>query len=174
MLSRGYTLIELLFTLSIVAITLTIGIPSLSQQVEKAQTKNAAQRLRDALEHARSLAVFQNTRSVLIANNQRWENGWVLFPDANSNGVQDANEATIEFGDELEQVRIKASAPMNTYISFIGTGESRQIGRINGGRFMAGNIEICPRNSGEGYKLILARGGRTRTLPLSRQERGAI
>lgn len=167
MLSRGYTLIELLFTLSILVITLTIGIPSLSKQIEKAQTKNATQKLRDAIEHARSLAVFQNTRSVLIANNQKWEKGWVLFSDANSNGIQDADEITIEFGDELKQVRIKASTPMNAYISFIGTGESRQIGRINGGGFMSGNIKVCPHNSGEGYKLVLARGGRTRVQPLS-------
>lgn len=167
MLPRGYTLIELLFTLSIIAITLTIGLPSLSKQIEKAQTKNATQKLRDAIEHARSLAVFQDTRSVLIANNQKWEKGWILFSDVNSNGVQDADETTIESGEELEFVRIKASTPMKTYISFIGTGESRQIGRANGGGFMSGNIKICPNNSGEGFKLILARGGRTRVQPLS-------
>jgi type IV fimbrial biogenesis protein FimT len=63
---------------------------------------------------------------------------------------------------------------MNGYVAFIGTGEGRQLGTGGIGGFLAGTIKICPKAEGDGYSLILSRGGRTRVGKLTNADCDAI
>jgi type IV fimbrial biogenesis protein FimT len=60
---------------------------------------------------------------------------------------------------------------MNSYIAFVGTGEGRQL--VTNG-FLSGNIKICPKIKGEGYSLILSKGGRTRLNKLTNADCSAM
>ena len=60
-----------------------------------------------------------------------------------------------------------SNGPVRVYISFIGTGESRKVGRANGGSFQAGTLRVCPENEGDGFQLVLARSGRMRIESVS-------
>jgi type IV fimbrial biogenesis protein FimT len=164
---HGFTLLELLVTLTILSIILAIGIPGLNQQINKSRTKTAMLTLLDAIGTTRSAAVFRNTRTTLLANNNKWEDGWVFFVDTDNDGLPGNDESLLSTEGKLKGVKITATAPMDSYVSFIGTGEGRRPGQANGGAFITGTIKICPEQPGEGYSLILSRGGRTRVDNLS-------
>lgn len=164
MKSNGFTLIELLITLTIAAILLALAMPSFNKQVSQSRTKTATLTLLDAIETTRSTAVFRNKRMVLLAKDKKWHLGWTLFSDDNNNGSLDGDEEILAKNGKLQGVfsipKSEKSA-INTYVSFVGTGEGRQIGKGKGG-FLSGTIQICPEQKGDGYALVLSKGGRTR------------
>lgn len=167
MKSQGLTLFELLITVSILSITLALGIPSFNEQINKSRTKTAMLTLLDAIEATRATAISHNSRATLLANNQQWEDGWTLFIDTDNDGKLNNDEIPTIINGKLKGIKVAASTPMDTYVSFIGTGEGRKSGHVNGGAFLTGTIKICPEQTGEGYSLILSRGGRTRIDKLS-------
>lgn len=167
---QGFSLYELVVTLAITCITLAIAIPSFDNQIRESRTEVAALALLDAIETSRSTAVFQNTRTMLLAVDKKWHKGWVLFIDDDNDGVLDDEETTLRNEKEQKGVLITAKAPMDAYVSFIGTGEGRAPGKAKAGAFLAGTIKICPERKGAGYSLVLSRGGRTRVAKLTTEE----
>ena len=160
----GFSLYELIITLAVIAITLSIATPAFNKTIQNTRTKTAALALLDAIETTRSTAVFHNQTTVLVATNNKWHEGWTLFVDSNNNKALDSGDKIIKTNNGLDAVITKASERMSSHIAFIGTGEGRQI--PNGGLLM-GNVIICPQLQGEGYKLVLSKGGRTRVEKLS-------
>lgn len=159
--SQGLSLIELLVTLSIISILLFVGLPSLAEMIRKNQVESAAYDLMTAIQTTRNLSVMQHKRAVLRAN-QEWHDGWELFIDENDNGKREEGEELLFTQGVLSDLNISTNSKAMKTISFIDTGESRQANGSSGGAFLAGSISICGKKNQKGYKLILARGGRTR------------
>ncbi len=159
--SQGLSLIELLVTLSVISILLFIGLPSFTEMMRKHEVESAAYDLLTAIQTSRTLSVMQHKRAVLQAN-QEWHNGWKLFIDDNNNGKRDQNETLVFAQEHYNNLVITANSKAMKTISFVHTGESRQASGSNGGAFLAGSISVCSKQHPKGYKLILARGGRTR------------
>ncbi len=170
---RGYTLIELLCAIAIVAITLAYGLPNLASQFHKTQVENVTQSLFDSVQLTRSRAVFGNQR-ITLRKTGRWEDGWEVFVDTNNNGQRDEGEELLQKHEKINSVKIKADQPLRNYISYISTGQSRMAGNANSGAFQAGTLKICPIAQGSGYTLILAPSGRMRTETLSLQQCNAL
>lgn len=167
---QGFTLLELLITLTITAVLLTIAIPSFSRQIQKERLVTTAQTLARTIENARSLAVFRNQRTVLLAT-PKWNEGWILFFDQNNNGIKDDDESVIsEQKAPLDDIEISDNFSKTAQISFISTGESRQPGKRDRGAFIAGTIKVCPKVSGDGIKLVLNRAGRLRSEKIKYDE----
>lgn len=158
----GFTFIELLITISVVALLAALALPNFSRQIQKAHTETATQELVDAIETARSKAVFANQRTVLRAK-KKWHLGWVLFIDLNNNGAQDENEGLLRDHAELKNITIHDNFPVSSEISFIGTGEGRSPGKKDGGAIVMGTITVCAETADEGIKLVLNRAGRLRS-----------
>lgn len=167
MKSHGLTLLELLVTLTIVCIILTLGIPSFNKQISESRTKTAMLALLDAIETTRATAVFRNQSVMLSATNRKWHEGWTLFVDKNNNTTLDNDEQILTINQGLNAVITQAEVPMNRYVAFIGTGEGRQMNAGGIGGFLSGTIKICPRTKGDGYSLVLSKGGRTRVGKLT-------
>lgn len=156
---QGFSLIELLTTLAVISILLFIGIPSINRLATNHHLKSVTQDLLTAIQTTRTLAVMKHKRAVLRAKDE-WHQGWELFIDTNDNGKRDKNEELIFEQGGLNKITISTNKSMKI-ISFIATGESRQAKGSSGGAFLAGTLTICGEGT-SGYKLILARGGRTR------------
>jgi type IV fimbrial biogenesis protein FimT len=69
MASRGFTLVEMMVTIAIVAILAAVAVPDLSTFVENRQVRAAAEQLRDMLVLARQEALKRNAPVDVTANN---------------------------------------------------------------------------------------------------------
>ena len=87
----GFTLPELLITLAIVGILLTVGVPSLKTFMQGNQLIASTNELISALHVARSEAIKLNTRVSICESSDgatcavtgSWKNGWIVFIDGN-------------------------------------------------------------------------------------------
>ena len=161
MYTHGFSLLELLITLVVLAIMLALGAPSFANHIHNNQVKVTTLSLLEAVAFTRNQAVFNNRR-VTLRNPGRWEDGWEIFLDTNNNGIRDQDERLLISRESIQNVRITPNQPVKHYISYIGSGESRLVGNENGGAFQAGTIRVCPTGKGGGYELTLARSGRLR------------
>ena len=101
--NAGFTLIELIVTVAIAAIVLTLGVPSFQEIINNNRLTAGANELVGALHLARSEAVKRNVRVTLCKSadgavcttSGGYQQGWIVFVDPNSNGTVDAGEPVI-------------------------------------------------------------------------------
>ena len=107
--SSGFTLVELLVVVAIMAITLAFGVPGFRAIITSSRLTNAANSMVTALQRARSEAIKTN-RLVTVSNvnnNGAWGDGWIVFVDKNQDNLQSVDgdpefdEPTISFFDGI-------------------------------------------------------------------------
>jgi len=74
---QGFTLTELMVTLSVLAIGLVIAVPSYSLMVATQRVRNVSAELVTAVMMARSEAVKQNTTAT-VSTTSTWTSGWTV------------------------------------------------------------------------------------------------
>lgn len=106
----GFTLAELLVTLLVGSILLSVGVPSYTTFVRNANQVSSANEFLSALHFARDLAVTRNVRVAVCASAggadceaTTWENGWIVFAD------QD-DSRTVSGAETLARVNSSISA----------------------------------------------------------------
>ena len=99
--SHGFTAIELMVTVAIVAILAALAGPSFTPLIERWRVRDAAETLTSSLYYARSEAIKRGGNIIIIKNpnsgtcttaagDTQWGCGWRIFFDANGNRAQDA------------------------------------------------------------------------------------
>jgi prepilin-type N-terminal cleavage/methylation domain-containing protein len=73
---RGFTLIELMVTMAVLVILITIGVPSFNDLVQNQRVKTAVSELHSSLIFARSEAIKRNAEVTITRNGASWSNGW--------------------------------------------------------------------------------------------------
>lgn len=165
MLSRGFTLIELMVTLVVLVLLSTVALPTFSHLVRETRTHSRALELYQAAQLARTSAIINNQRVTLSTVGQ-WSDGWQVFVDSNHNGQFDTGETLLASAEANDRIRIVGNLWVANHVSFIGTGESRYANGGPGGAFQAGRITVCAEDE-RGYELTLARSGRLRMRSIS-------
>jgi type IV fimbrial biogenesis protein FimT len=150
----GYTLIELLTALSVMTTLLAMGIPALGDLIENTRVQTGSRALSESLTLARNEAVKRNTRVVMCKSRDgvrcdhglSWEQGWIVFPDVNGNGLADPGEAVI-YREILgaSSLRMAANQPVADYVAYVPSGRTRKVS----GAFQAGTFTVCSRTSGQ-------------------------
>lgn len=87
--AAGFTLPELLTTMTIVGILASLAIPSFSGLTNMEHTKNAATDLYFSLVRARSEAIKFNNSVSLSPKAGAWENGWQIVNSTNNDVIED-------------------------------------------------------------------------------------
>ena len=170
MRSSGFNLIELMVTLAIAALFLALAVPSFDRLIRNNRTETATFTILEATKITRSYAVKANRRVTMQATPQ-WDKGWQVFYDTNHNGLRDEGEKLIEVHGGLhDSISVEGNRFVRDYISYMGTGASHWASGTPDGSFQAGTIQICPSEGGEGFALVLSRGGRVRKEELSRND----
>jgi type IV fimbrial biogenesis protein FimT len=82
-LYTGFTLIELMITIAIAAILLTIAAPNLSAFKRNSELNSATNKLISAINAARGEAMKRGRNAMLVpsANGTSWNTGWIVFVD---------------------------------------------------------------------------------------------
>lgn len=75
---RGFTLVELLITVALVAILAVVAAPSFTTYAANQRVKAASFELMSALNLARSEALKRNRNATLAAQTGGWINGWLV------------------------------------------------------------------------------------------------
>lgn len=174
MRQSGLTLLEMVVTLAVLAILLTIAIPSFSAVMYTSRLSSATNDLVAALHLVRSEAIKRNGRAVLCKSSNglacsasgTWEQGWMVFHDANNNAAQDAGETLIRAQAALpEGLRLTGNSPVSRYISYTPSGTAKFIS----GAFQAGTLTLCQQSASrvEGRQIVISRTGRPRTQKVS-------
>ncbi len=85
---RGFTLVELMITIAILAIALGVALPNLTQFIVKQRVSGQANELLNSLSYARSEASKINNNVVVIPLTNAatgWTNGWCVGPSTIAN-----------------------------------------------------------------------------------------
>lgn len=92
--NAGFTLIELMITVTILGIVLGLAVPAMSDFATRQRVSGQASELMLSLAYARSEAIKRGTNiSVIPKTNQAtgWASGWCVRSDASANCTEDAN-----------------------------------------------------------------------------------
>ena len=91
--ARGFTMVELVVTVSLAAILATLAVPSFNGMIASQRARTFAADLYVTLAKARSEALTLNQNVTLQANAGGWQNGWQIR-DANNNVLDNHAAAT--------------------------------------------------------------------------------
>ncbi len=169
---RGFTLVELVMVLAVMAVLVTFAVPSLRSLMDSSKLTAASNSLLSSMHLARSEAIKRGTRVVLCktadgvvcAERGGWEQGWMVFHDINNNGERDGNEVVIQRIEPLAaSLRLTGNSTVARYVSFISTGGTKLIS----GGFQAGTLTVCNHSASEARQIVLNAVGRPRVQRVS-------
>ncbi|HZL92789.1 MAG TPA: GspH/FimT family pseudopilin [Vicinamibacterales bacterium] len=167
----GFTLFELLATLGIGGLLLSIGVPSLTSFVRDANIIGGTNGLLADLYYARNLAVTTNRRIVTCAssdgascsNSAPWTDGRITFRDDNNNLTLDAGEEVVRVGKALASLGVSS-------VQFPSKITYRPNGRVMGAAVATniGAFIVCDtRGPTHARSIIVDFNGRPRAVRLS-------
>jgi prepilin-type N-terminal cleavage/methylation domain-containing protein len=90
--SRGFTLIEVIIVMVIVAILIGMGVPLMTEFVADQRVRTAASDIAGEIAFARATAIETSRRVYIERTGALWNNGWRTYADLNNNGSYDAGE----------------------------------------------------------------------------------
>ena len=154
----GFTLLELMVTVSIAAILLALALPSFQSSMRSNRVATATNELLASLALARSEAV-RNTRGAGVCASADgascgidWNSGWLVWTDANGTGAVDAGEPVVRYSQGKASTLIAGTA---TTLAF------NPRGRLLGGEQ---NLSIVPADASTPLRcLTIGATGQTRT-----------
>ena len=117
--ASGFTLLEFLVSIAVVALLLSIGVPSLVGALERVRLHGAFSALTVSLANARLAAVSRGV-AVTVCPSQDgrqcrkdlvWDTGWIVFIDRARNGVPPGADAVLERATpDLSGISVRSTA----------------------------------------------------------------
>lgn len=166
---RGFTMVELMVVVAIMAILAAVGGPSFLNMMQSTRVSAAASALQVSLSLARSEAVKRgsNGRVTVAANTTAgiWSNGWTVFVD----GTSTANSGVAPTADSSSVTRLEVVAAPAGGVSYGQTGSLNYFTYNGSGRLVTTAGANANRSfwfftgTSDKYCIVINTSGRVRT-----------
>lgn len=133
---RGFTLVELVVTIALLAILTTLAAPSFAELLRQWRRDSATRELTTSLQLARSEAI-KSSRQIMVcpSTNQtsctasnEWNTGWIVFVDDGAGTVANANNQTYNTNERV----LKAASAQSGTASMVSPGVQWMVFLPNG------------------------------------------
>ena len=157
--SQGFTLPELLVTLAVIAILITMSGPSLKGMIINQQVTAAAREVYNTLILARSEAVKRQQSVSLCSSingtvcdedNSGWHHGWLIFNDKDADGILDTEDILIRVAQERSSSEMRITWNRGFSLTFNSRGQTGT----------AGTFQVC--DGQEVKAVVVSMTGRAR------------
>lgn len=127
---HGFSLIELMVVMTVVAILLCTGVPLIRNLLESQRLTTATNAFFTSVNLARAEAIRRGVRVDMVPSTDsgEWANGWVIFVDEDNDQRADSDEEKIFMHGAVGQgISIKASLTDTSlpYLAYNGIGRTR-------------------------------------------------
>jgi type IV fimbrial biogenesis protein FimT len=176
--NRGFTLLEALVVLALLAVLLSLAAPSLQGLRQKHQMQSHAEQLQASLLLARTEALRRQQRVTLCvrapavqagpecAMAGTWAQGWVVFVDGNNSGRREASEPVLQLNESLPGfLTLQGNNTVDRYISYGPQGRSQS----TTGAFQAGTVTLCGAGQAHVWRVVINAVGKPRLEKAERQ-----
>lgn len=167
---KGFTLIEVMIVVSILAVLIALAAPSFTPMIERWRVRQSVEQLQSTLHYARSEAIKRggqvaiqklpnNGSCTTAGGNTEWDCGWFVCEDTNGNGTCESTEPVLQRYD----------SPPNIQITRTGGGANIKLNRwgLVDGSWLG--FSLVPLNKGTSDPaargLCMSSGGRIRITP---------
>ena len=162
---HGFTLIELMITLGIAAILLTVAVPGFNTTIKNNRLITQTNLLVSSIGLARSEAVKHGRTATVCVNSAQpavqctaetnWELGWMVWVDLNTNNQPDPGE---------ERRFIQAFPQSTTLTSAVSRLNFTAQGAAANDATSGATLDLCDNRTGEtGRQIGISPTGRTKT-----------
>tara|TARA_R110002049_G_scaffold255471_2_gene431026 strand:+ start:285 stop:839 length:555 start_codon:yes stop_codon:yes gene_type:complete len=160
--AKGFTLIELMVVISIIAILASLAVPSFTDVIRRQKVTGEANVLFSLIYLARSEAIKRNSIVTICKSNNAaqcggtWSDGWIVFQDDDKDGSRDAGETLISSGTIGHGYQLSWTAfGSNNYIRFSQNGLTLS---------QNGTFKLCPADNVTKYAraVVISKTARVR------------
>lgn len=129
--TSGFTLIELMVTLVVVAIILLVGVPNFQEFIKSNRLTAQSNGFVSDLHLARSEAIKRSARVTMCKSSTLtacttsggWEQGWIVFSDQGTVGTVDSSDTIVRTnGPAQGSITIRGNGLVKDRISFLSSG----------------------------------------------------
>lgn len=130
--SRGFSMVETMVVLAVLAIAATLALPSFEGSLRRTRTATALNRITASLALARGTAVMRR-RAVSVCPSQDgrhcrkdrvWEDGWIVFLDDDKTGQPAAAADVLHIADPISDSLMLRATPGRHRARFQPNGQS--------------------------------------------------
>ncbi|MEM9384331.1 MAG: GspH/FimT family pseudopilin [Pseudomonadota bacterium] len=156
---RGFTLVELLYSVGIAALVLGVGVPSFIDQVRSSRMNAATNTLLSALYVGRSEAVKQRRRVTVCRSTisdapacSSEGTGYAVFVNVDDDSSFDAGAGDVLLRNDvwLRGTITTIADGLPIYVSYVSSGFTRAIG----GGAQSGDIIFCDERGNTGARIL--------------------
>ena len=155
--NHGFTLAELLVTLAVFSILVTVGVPSFNRTLLNNRQVSSLNILVGSMQLARSEAIVRNRRVTVCGSSDgqtcgnSWSGGWVVFVDSDADGQVNGAEVVLRSVNDITRLGITPGGIANSFLY-------RPNGRMmtnNNIRSNTGQFTVCDSRGAEHARTIL-------------------